>query len=336
MSSNNDDNGENDGCGCNKNKRPPNYPVFTNPLDMERFFNQQMNEIVKSFGLFGSFFHGFPEYPSTQNPGTSLDDRIPSENDSGSRDFMLKRNPNSIPNSEGPEYLQPSVRLDSFKLDIETDRKNQKIDSDLDNKGIKSEDLDDLYRQPKEREPNKGVVPFFDHGQRGPGSLFGQMFGINPQFPDIMLRPQVPNDEDGGGNWTTRSYSFSQSSSQSKFQLPDGSMEERTETTDNQGNKINKMKKTTKDGEWYCRTCITKPGGTEECQEESSNNYQTTENDSFSNPIDGGAQGITSWNKSFSYFSNFNRGDTTDNLANEMFEKEKKHREALIEKLKEL
>ena len=51
------------------------------------------------------------------------------------------------------------------------------------------------------------------------------------------------------------------------------------------------MKKTTKDGEWYCRTCITKPGGTEECQEESSNNYQSTENDSFSNPIDGGAQG---------------------------------------------
>ena len=48
----------------------------------------------------------------------------------------------------------------------------------------------------------------------------------------------MPNDEDGGGNWTTRSYSFSQSSSQSKFQLPDGSMEERTETTDNQGNKV--------------------------------------------------------------------------------------------------
>ena len=51
------------------------------------------------------------------------------------------------------------------------------------------------------------------------------------------------------------------------------------------------MKKTTKDGEWYCRTCITKPGGTEECQEESSNNYQATENDSYSNPIDGGTQG---------------------------------------------
>ena len=48
----------------------------------------------------------------------------------------------------------------------------------------------------------------------------------------------MPNDEDGGGNWTTSTYSFSQSSSQSKFQLPDGSMEERTETTDNQGNKV--------------------------------------------------------------------------------------------------
>ena len=78
MSSNDNDNGENDECGCNKNKRPPNYPVFTNPLDMERFFNQQMNEIVKSFGLFGSFFHGFPEYPSTQNPRTSIDDQISS------------------------------------------------------------------------------------------------------------------------------------------------------------------------------------------------------------------------------------------------------------------
>ena len=49
MATSGDNNDENDRCDCNKNKKP-NYPVITNPLDMERFFNQQMDEIGISPG----------------------------------------------------------------------------------------------------------------------------------------------------------------------------------------------------------------------------------------------------------------------------------------------
>ena len=174
MATNGDNNDENDRCDCNKNKKP-NYPVFTNPLDMERFFNQQMDEIVKSFGIFGSFFHGFPEYPSTRNPEISESDQNNLEDRSGSRDFMLKNH-------------EPRTEIDSFKLDISKNG-DKKIDSDLDESGINSADLDKLYRHPQEGSANEGVFPFFGH--RGPGSIFGQIFGPNSQFPDTMLRPQV-------------------------------------------------------------------------------------------------------------------------------------------------
>jgi len=332
MATKGDNDDENDRCDCNKNKRS-NYPVFTNPLDMERFFNQQMDEIVKSFGIFGSFFNGFPEYPSSRNPEVFESDQNNSEDQSGSRDFMLKNFSDSRQNSETPSYHEPRTEIDSFKLDV-GENGDQKVDSDLDKSGINSADLDKLYRHPQEGSANQGVFPFFGH--RGPGSIFGQMFGPNSQFPDNMLRPQVPNDENSGGNWTTRSYSFSQSSSRSQFQLPDGSTEEKSVTTDNQGNKINKLMKTTRDGEWYCRTCITKPGGTEECQEESSHNYQPSEYGSSMDAPDERPQELSRWNEKFAYFSDYVRGNTTNNLAEQMIKKEIEYRDSLIEKLKKL
>ena len=187
MATKGDNDDENDRCDCNKNKRS-NYPVFTNPLDMERFFNQQMDEIVKSFGIFGSFFNGFPEYPSSRNPEVFESDQNNSEDQSGSRDFMLKNFSDSRQNSESPSYHEPRTEIDSFKLDV-GENGDQKVDSDLDKSGINSADLDKLYRHPQEGSANQGVFPFFGH--RGPGSIFGQMFGPNSQFPDNMLRPQV-------------------------------------------------------------------------------------------------------------------------------------------------
>ena len=182
----NDDNNERNQCDCDKNKRP-NYPVFTNPLDMERFFNQQLDEVVKSFGIFGSFFNGFPEFPSMHNPELFSNDQNTVDGQNGSRDFMLKPSDPSQ-SSEIPSKPEPRLGIDSFKLDLGEDR-NRKTDTDLDGSGIKTEDLDKLYRHPYERRPNEGAVPFFEH--KGPGSLFGQIFGYSPQFPDTMLRPQV-------------------------------------------------------------------------------------------------------------------------------------------------
>ena len=37
-----------------RNSRRDSFPVFSNPLHMESFFNQQLDEIMKQFG-FGNF-----------------------------------------------------------------------------------------------------------------------------------------------------------------------------------------------------------------------------------------------------------------------------------------
>ena len=54
----------------------------------------------------------------------------------------------------------------------------------------------------------------------------------------FIFNSQLPNKEGGTEHWTTRSFSFRHSSSHSKAQLPDGSIEERSDTTDTEGNKV--------------------------------------------------------------------------------------------------
>merc|ERR1719242_2412997 len=234
---------------------------------------------------------------------------------------MLRKGPSSKPNSEFPEYLEPRTGVDSFKLDLDKDMtQNQKVDKDLDSSGVNSEDLDKPYPPAKESKSPEGRVPFFDHDHRAPGSLFGQIFGYNSPFPDTMIKPQFPSDDGSGQTWTSRSFSFGQSSSRSQYQLPDGSIEERTNSSDNQGNKIDKVKKTTRNGEWYCRTCITKPGGEEECHEESSQNYQPSENESNFNSMDEQPRGFSRWYKSLEYVSNHSVKGKTENLADQIIE----------------
>ena len=51
------------------------FEVFTNPLEMHRFFDQQMEQILKSFGLgqgFGGFGQGPPAVPFERHPGGML------------------------------------------------------------------------------------------------------------------------------------------------------------------------------------------------------------------------------------------------------------------------
>jgi len=81
------------------------FHVFTNPLEMETFFNQQFDEIMKQFGMPGFFQQG----PEGHHPNEGFNfgppnQRIPFQNEdsneSGTRDFMLKKD-------DHPGYFKP-------------------------------------------------------------------------------------------------------------------------------------------------------------------------------------------------------------------------------------
>ena len=55
---------------------------------------------------------------------------------------------------------------------------------------------------------------------------------------------------------------------------------------------VKKVRTTTKDGEWHCKVCVTKPGGMEECTEESSVGYQISGNDNNDDTGTGEIKGI--------------------------------------------
>jgi len=329
-----DDNNPNE----ERNNWRPGFHVFTNPLDMERFFNQQMDEMIKSFGIFGSFRdqnernNGFPaiDIPRhQQREGQNF-----SECDKGSREFMLKEDYDR--KLKSPGYIAPDTKIDTLGPDnFQNGMQIQKnTDKDLDDRGVDSEDLNKLFKNPESpTSSGKPAPPFFDNWHDGPGSLFGQFFGNRFPFSNEIPSEQIPGYNSDTGNWTTHSFSFGQSTSQSKVQLPDGSMEERTKTTDSQGNKVNKVKKTTRDGEWHCRVCVTKPTGNEECQEESSSGYQQIEDGHDSHTGDGGVQAFGSHYGNFSPFgSHKNHGHVKDHPRNEMLKGEENFYNSLFEK----
>ena len=55
---------------------------------------------------------------------------------------------------------------------------------------------------------------------------------------------------------------------------------------------VKKVRTTTKDGEWHCKVCVTKPGGMEECTEESSVGYQISGNENYDDTGTGEIKGI--------------------------------------------
>ena len=75
---------------------PPNqqrhFGVFSSPLEMESFFNQQLDEMLKQFG-FGQF--GSPGFFGSVNPTPGPEQGVPfvqeQDEGEGSRDFMLKK-----------------------------------------------------------------------------------------------------------------------------------------------------------------------------------------------------------------------------------------------------
>jgi len=88
--------------------------VFTNPLEMESFFSEQFDEILKQFG-FGQFsgpgFYGSQVHPGMM-PSHPLEDESTDES-GGARDFMLKKD-------DHPGYIR-SNPLKEDRQDLEID-----------------------------------------------------------------------------------------------------------------------------------------------------------------------------------------------------------------------
>ena len=184
----------------NRNNCRPNFHVFTNPLDMERFFNQQMDEMIKSFGFFGSFNdeqgrnRGFPEFPTMEVPGNQgTNGQNFNEGESGSREFMLKEDYDA--KLKNPGYVAPNAELDTFGPNTgQNGIKQQKLDQDLDKSGVPAEDLNKLFKHPENPIfSGAAAPPFFDNWHKVPGSIFGQMFGNHFPFSDRIPRDQVKN-----------------------------------------------------------------------------------------------------------------------------------------------
>ena len=113
------------------------FHVFTSPLEMESFFNQQFDEIFRQFG-FGQFPGGaFPGHGHPGHPGLQpySDQEV---DESGARDFMLKKD-------DHPGYI----------------RTDQRQDTEIDE--VPPEDLGKLYPQqePSRRPMNPHFNPRF-------------------------------------------------------------------------------------------------------------------------------------------------------------------------------
>ncbi|KAK4879980.1 hypothetical protein RN001_008126 [Aquatica leii] len=98
------------------------FNVFSNPLEMHKYFEQQMNEMMKSFGIFNSdapffdndesFFGGFKETSPFFNFGFS---QLPAE-----RDIHRAPDGNLRDNFLKPGYEEP-VNKKSIKTDSDLD-----------------------------------------------------------------------------------------------------------------------------------------------------------------------------------------------------------------------
>ena len=188
---------EDENCDCredpNFNKKHRSFHVFTSPLDMERFFNQQMDDMLKSFGFFGAFtdknneetFPGsnMPEF--YQGKGQEYDDK----NESGERDFMLKKDHDE--KLKTPGYIPQATEKGNFwGGSRESAKDNPKTDKDLDQNGINSAELDKLFKHPQSSGVTESTVqtPFGDWNN-GTGSLFGHFF--RNAFPNRTPFEQV-------------------------------------------------------------------------------------------------------------------------------------------------
>lgn len=220
------------------------FHVFTNPLEMEKFFDSQMDQILKGFG-FGRGLDGFGAFGGMQLP------QPPSRPDSeegpsaGSREFMLKED-NRF---GGHEY----------RGEQDAGRKDSDMDEEVEERG-----LDGILAPPR---GGGAIAPFFGGGDGGggggifPGGLFPRIFPGFPGFgyPEQFGHPQNP----GGPGARSESFSFGSSMTRRVIQLPDGSVEEHSSARESDGTERVTVTRRLGDHS-QTETTLRHPDGTEE------------------------------------------------------------------------
>jgi len=181
------------------------FRFFTNPLEMETFFSQQFDEILKQFG-----FNGAENFPKNFSEGFQNKGLNENNGEENPRDFMLKKD-------DHPGYLKP-------------DHSKERHDVEID--GL-PDDFGKFHNEPAK----------------------------NPDF--------IRTSQEGFTRNFNFGHSFSSSSSSyssSSVRLPDGSIEEKQVTKDNEGRETTKVIK--RSGEdCYTITTIKHPDGREESEE---------------------------------------------------------------------
>jgi len=83
------------------------FRVFTNPVEMESFFNQQFDEVLKQFG-----FNGSGNFPRNFSEGFQNRGFNESSVEENPRDFMLKKD-------DHPGYLKPDHSKERHDVEID-------------------------------------------------------------------------------------------------------------------------------------------------------------------------------------------------------------------------
>jgi len=186
--------------------------VFTNPLEMESFFSEQFDEILKQFG-FGQFsgpgFYGSQVHPGMMAPPSEDDNNT---DESGARDFMLKKD-------DHPGYIRSNQLKD--RQDLEIDQ-------------VTPDDLDKLYShdvQPQQKFPHFPQGPNFGH--HGGSFSFGHSFSSKSvRMPDgSMEEHQTVKDNEGRETVTVTKKTGEECLTIKTIKHPDG-REERIESNE--------------------------------------------------------------------------------------------------------
>jgi len=197
--------------------------VFANPLEMEKFFDSQLDQILKGFG-FGRGLDGFGAFggmqlpqPPTSLPGT---EREAQSSSAGSREFMLK---------EDKEF----GGLDD-RGNHDVGRKDSDMDEEVEERGLDGILAPPPPPPPPQQRRDNAVVPFFGGGgdDGGFGGLFPRIFPGFPGFPEQFGHPNTGGPSDGSFSSLGSSSSVT---SRRVMQLADGSVEERSSARDSDG-----------------------------------------------------------------------------------------------------
>merc|ERR1711971_1081511 len=218
------------------------YKVFTNPLEMNRFFEEQMDEMLRNFGQ--GFFGGDLRSGPPGSWGGQLQPALPQhpQEENGSKRDLMLRDPHSSMVPDTPAIAQP----------------------------LKDEDLSDNWqsllgeiRMPgkqgqlfgSEEESRSGCIP----SERGLGGLFGNR-GFGGGAFDFGNHQGLGLEQSPGGGGGGGVKFFSSSVSESTVRGPDGGLETTRTVRSSDGREEVTVTKRLADGSSTTETRVTGGG----------------------------------------------------------------------------